>query len=35
LIKILCQSVVAFFVLLKVSFALQKLSNFMRSHLHL
>jgi hypothetical protein len=33
LVKILSQSVGGLFVLLKVSFALQKLYNFMRSHL--
>ena len=33
LVKIFSQSVVCFFVLLRVSFALQKLCNFMRSHL--
>ena len=33
LVKILSQSVDGFFVLLTVSFALQKLCNFMRSHL--
>jgi hypothetical protein len=33
LVKILSQSVGSFFVLLTVSFALQKLCNFMRSHL--
>jgi hypothetical protein len=33
LVKILSQSVGALFVLLMVSFALQKLCNFMRSHL--
>ena len=33
LVKILSQSVGGLFVLLTVSFALQKLSNFMRSHL--
>jgi hypothetical protein len=33
LVKILSQSVGGLFVLLKVSFALQKLCNFMRSHL--
>ena len=33
LVKILSQSVGGFFVLLTVSFALQKLCNFMRSHL--
>jgi hypothetical protein len=33
LIKILSQSVVGLFIVFKVSFALQKLCNFMRSHL--
>jgi hypothetical protein len=33
LVKILCQSVGGLFVLLTVFFALQKICNFMRSHL--